>query len=157
MARNTTTGLIQSLLFLFMTSLAFAQSPQCPNNLAVYNPNLRTACVNGSMLPIGLSLPCLYTTALTDTLPQRSSLSLSTLPQFRAPSRPTILYLFPRPTSPSFPMASQQECILCLFKSISRTTSACRRCRSQHRCWMAISLCRMWIVWEMGRRALHLV
>ena len=38
-----------SLLILFLTA-AFCNA-QCPNTLAVYNPNLRTACTNGSKSP----------------------------------------------------------------------------------------------------------
>ena len=48
MAQLKLKGLCQLLLLLLMTSIASGQAPQCPNNLAIYNPNLRTACVNGS-------------------------------------------------------------------------------------------------------------
>lgn len=48
MAQSYNKGLVQSLLFLFMITLASTQAPQCPNNLAVYNPNLRTTCENGT-------------------------------------------------------------------------------------------------------------
>ena len=48
MAQISFKALIQSLCFLSMIALGSTQAPQCPNNLAVYNPNLRTICVNGS-------------------------------------------------------------------------------------------------------------
>lgn len=51
MAQNTIIRLNQPLLLLSIIALASTQPPQCPNNLAVYNPNLRTTCVNGSLLP----------------------------------------------------------------------------------------------------------
>ena len=60
MAQITINGLVHFLLFLSMVALASAQSSQCPNDLAVYNPNLRTACVTGSTLPCPESLFSLY-------------------------------------------------------------------------------------------------
>lgn len=61
MARTTFKGLIQSLYLLSMIALGSTQAPQCPNNLAVYNPNLRTVCVNGSKAARLLSVPFLRT------------------------------------------------------------------------------------------------
>ena len=49
MAQTTIKGLVRFFSFLFMIALASTQTPLCPNNLAVYNPNLRTECVNASM------------------------------------------------------------------------------------------------------------
>ena len=57
MAQMTIKGLVRSLLILSMITIASAQAPTCPNNLAVYNPNLRTECVNSSMLPRNFLLP----------------------------------------------------------------------------------------------------
>lgn len=57
MAQMTINGFMKHVLFFLMIALASAQSPQCPNNLAVYNPNLRTACVNGSILGPTLLVP----------------------------------------------------------------------------------------------------
>ena len=52
MAYNTSKELVQFIFILLMVALVSGQSPQCPNNLAVYNPNLRTTCVNGSTSPL---------------------------------------------------------------------------------------------------------
>ena len=57
MAQVTIKGLVRSLLNLSMITIASAQAPTCPNNLAVYNPNLRTECMNSSMLPRSFLLP----------------------------------------------------------------------------------------------------
>lgn len=51
MAQITMQGLVRYLLWLSLVTIASTQAPSCPNNLAVYNPNLRTECVNSSMLP----------------------------------------------------------------------------------------------------------
>ena len=139
MARIATKGRIQALLFLLMAFLASAQSPQCPNNLAVYNPNLRTMCVNGSAPSSQVSL---LQSILIPSL-QHSSLYLSTPPQSRAPSRPTTSCPFPRPIKRSFRTDFQQGSIPCLSKPTSRMTSVCQHCRSQHRYWVAVSRCRM--------------
>ena len=57
MTQITMQALIRSLLFLSIVTIASTQTPICLNNLAVYNPNLRTECVNASMLPPSLRLP----------------------------------------------------------------------------------------------------
>ena len=57
MAQITVQRLIRSLLFLSMITISSTQTPTCPNNLAVYNPNLRTECVNSSMLLQTFCLP----------------------------------------------------------------------------------------------------
>lgn len=49
-------GLFECLLFLLASFLASAQSPQCPNNLAVYNPNLRTTCINGTFFIVPVDI-----------------------------------------------------------------------------------------------------
>ena len=61
MAQIIFKGLIQSLCFLSMIALGSTQAPQCPNNLAVYNPDLRTICVNGSKGARLFSVPFLHT------------------------------------------------------------------------------------------------
>lgn len=94
MARIGSQGLVQSLIFLFLITLASAQSLYCPNNLAVYNSNLRTACVNGSTLtPISLFLSqtpqIILTTShsiLHRTRPHRYSPERRRALQPRAPS-----------------------------------------------------------------------
>ena len=57
MAQITTQGLVRCLLWLSMVTIASTQAPSCPNNLAVYNPNLRTECLNSSMLHRNFLLP----------------------------------------------------------------------------------------------------
>lgn len=56
MAQTTIKGLVHFIIFLLMLPLASAQSSQCPNNLAVYNPNLRTACVNGTFFIVPVDI-----------------------------------------------------------------------------------------------------
>lgn len=140
MAQIPIKGLVHFFLFLLMIPLA---SAQCPNNLAVYNPNLRTACVNGSTLPLPDSLPIAQTTSPTDTLPQPFSLYPLIQPQSKAPSSLIVSYPFPRPMKPCSRTGSQQGCIPCWSKLTWKPISACRRCRSRRRCCLAASRCRM--------------
>lgn len=123
---------VQSFLFFLIITLVSAQSPQCPNTLGVYNPNLRTMCNNASTPPVLCYR--LSRTSLTNALAKPTSLYPSTPPLSRAPLHPISLYPFRHPTRHSFQMGFQQGNVPCSSKSISRTTSAWPHCRSQRRC-----------------------
>ncbi len=69
MAQISIKGLVRLFSFLLMITLA---STQCPNNLAVYDPNLRTECVDGSMSPC--SSPPLFEPPHTILIPSHSIL-----------------------------------------------------------------------------------
>lgn len=66
MDRITGKGFVSFFSLLLMATLVSTQT--CPNNIAVYNPNIKTACVNGSTLTLLLlSPPSIGQDALTSS------------------------------------------------------------------------------------------
>ena len=128
MTRITMKGLVRTVSSFLM--IAVVSTQYCPNNIAVYNPNAKTSCNNGSM-----AIPSPYPASLrisdwTETSPtQHISSYPYPPPQSRAPSRPTNSYLSQRPTKRSSRTAFQPGCGPCSSSSTSKTTSAVESCR----------------------------